>query len=123
MSASQPTSVLPLTGVLDLHVSPKIASLMGDRIKERPSRLVVDVSQVSYVDSSGLTVLINAMRDVEDYGGLFMLAGVQEDVRAILESARLEKFFLIFRPWKRLLPRLKSHVASYTASPAFLIRR
>ena len=88
-----------------------------------PSRLVVDVSQVSYVDSSGLAVLVNAMRDVEDYGGLFMLAGVQEDVRAILESARLEKFFLIFRPWKRLLPRLKSHVASYTASPAFLIRR
>ena len=69
---------------------------MGDKIKERPSRLVVDVSQVSYVDSSGLAVLINAMRDMEDCGGLFMLAGVQEDVQAILESARLEKFFLIF---------------------------
>ena len=96
MSAPQPPSVLPLTGVLDLHVSPKIASLIGHRIKEKPSRLVVDVSQVSYVDSSGLAVLVNAMRDVEDYGGLFMLAGVQEDVRAILESARLEKFFLIF---------------------------
>src|SRR3982751_3158088 len=96
MSALQPPSVLPLTGVLDLHVSPKVASLMGDRIKERPSRLVIDVSQVSYVDSSGLAVLINAMRDVEDYGGLFMLAGVQQGVRAILESARLEKFFLIF---------------------------
>ena len=69
---------------------------MGDKIKERPSRLVVDVSQVSYVDSSGLAVLINAMRDMEDYGGLFMLAGVQDDMQAILESARLEKFFLIF---------------------------
>jgi anti-sigma B factor antagonist len=96
MSAPQPASVLPLTGVLDLHVSPRIATLMGDKIKERPSRLVVDVSQVSYVDSSGLAVLINAMRDMEDYGGLFMLAGVQDDMQAILESARLEKFFLIF---------------------------
>jgi anti-sigma B factor antagonist len=96
MSAPQPASVLPLTGVLDLHVSPTIATLIGDKIKERPSRLVVDVSQVSYVDSSGLAVLINAMRDMEDCGGLFMLAGVQEDVQAILESARLEKFFLIF---------------------------
>ena len=96
MSAPQPPNVLPLTGVLDLHVSPKIATLIAEKIKEKPSRLVVDLAQVGYVDSSGLAVLINAMRDVEDYGGLFMLAGVQEDVRAILESARLEKFFLIF---------------------------
>jgi anti-sigma B factor antagonist len=56
----------------------------------------VDLSGVTYIDSSGLAVLINGARDVEDYGGIFMLAGVREDVRPILETARLENYFLIF---------------------------
>ena len=37
-----------------------------------------------------------ATRDMEDYGGIFMLAGVREEVRPILETARLENFFLIY---------------------------
>lgn len=96
MSLPQPPNVLSLEGQIDLHVSPKVAASIDEIIKERPARLVVDVSRVNYIDSSGLAVLINGMRDVEDYGGIFILAGVQEEVRPILETARLEKFFLIF---------------------------
>jgi anti-anti-sigma regulatory factor len=36
------------------------------------------------------------MQSVEDYGGLFALAGAQESVRAILESARLDQVFLTY---------------------------
>ncbi len=96
MSLPQPRNVLSLEGQIDLHVSPKVAASIDEIIKDRPARLVIDVSRVNYIDSSGLAVLINGMRDVEDYGGIFILAGVQEEVRPILETARLEKFFLIF---------------------------
>ena len=34
--------------------------------------------------------------DVEDYGGRFALAGLQENVRSIFETARLDKVFLIY---------------------------
>ena len=63
---------------------------------DKPPRLVVDLSRVTYIDSSGLAVLINAMQSVEDYGGLFALAGAQESVRAIFESARLDQVFLTY---------------------------
>ena len=96
MSLPQPRNVLPLEGPIDLNVSAKVTDTINDLIKDKPPRLVVDLSGVTYIDSSGLAVLINATRDMEDYGGIFMLAGVREDVRPILETARLENYFLIF---------------------------
>ena len=89
-------NVLPLDGEIDLQVSPEIASRLQQLIVNRPPRVVVDLSRVTYIDSSGLAVLVNAMQNVEDYGGLFALAGAQESVRAILESARLDQVFLSF---------------------------
>src|SRR5437870_13565191 len=96
MSLPSPRNVLPLEGHIDLNISAKVAGSIAERIKEKPARLVVELSQVDYFDSSGLAVLINGMRDMEDYGGIFILAGVRDEVRPILETARLENFFLIF---------------------------
>jgi anti-sigma B factor antagonist len=96
MSLPKPRNVLPLEGQIDLNVSAKVAESIAELVKEKPARLVIDLSGVNYIDSSGLAVLINGMRDMEDYGGIFILAGVREEVRPILETARLENFFLIF---------------------------
>jgi anti-sigma B factor antagonist len=96
---SAPTTgptVLPLEGEIDLHVSPRIAAALTEMIATKPSRLVVDLTRVSYVDSSGLAVLIEAMQNVEKYGGTFALAGLQETVRSIFEIARLDQVFRIF---------------------------
>jgi anti-sigma B factor antagonist len=92
---SQP-NVLPLKGEIDLHVSPAINASLQTMLKKKPKRLVVDLSRVSYIDSSGLAVLIEAMQNVQEYGGKFALAGLQETVRTIFEIARLDQFFQIF---------------------------
>ena len=96
MSLPNPTNVLTLEGALDLHVAPEIRASLRKLIDEKPKRLVVDISRVPYVDSSGLAVLIGAMQSVEHDGGLFMLAGAQEGVMTILESARLDQYFLLY---------------------------
>lgn len=89
-------NVLPLEGEIDLHVSPRVSQKLGEIIKPKPSRVVVDLSRVTYIDSSGLAVLIEGMQNVEDYGGRFALAGLQENVRSIFETARLDQVFLIY---------------------------
>ena len=92
---SQPEVFSP-EGAIDLHVSPEVrASLLGV-IDRKPKRLVVDLSRVPYVDSSGIAVLILAKQTLDEYGGRFMLAGAQEAVRIILESARLDQYFQLF---------------------------
>ena len=96
MSLPDAPNVLPLEGEIDLHVSPRVAATLGDMIAQKPERLVVDLSRVSYIDSSGLAVLIEGMQNVEAYGGKFVLAGLQENVRPIFEIARLDQVFIIF---------------------------
>ena len=95
-SFPKPPKVLALEGQIDLHVSPKVDASLAAVIGEQPSRLVVDLSGVSYIDSSGLAALITGAKNVETYGGKFMLASVQPDVQSILEVARLNQFFLVY---------------------------
>jgi anti-sigma B factor antagonist len=89
-------NVLPLEGEIDLHVSPNVAETLTAMIRKKPRRLVVDLSRVPYLDSSALAVLIDAKQTVENYGGKFSLAGIRDDVRTILEIARLDQIFRIF---------------------------
>jgi anti-sigma B factor antagonist len=96
MPSTERPNVLPLEGEIDLHVSPRIAASLGAMIDEKPKQLVVDLSKVSYIDSSGLAVLIEAMQTVEGYGGIFALTGLQENVRPIFEIARLDQVFRIY---------------------------
>ncbi len=93
-SAADPTperdrsNVLPLKGEIDLHVSPSVTASLNSMIEKKPQRLVVDLSDVTYIDSAGLAALIGAMQKVEGYGGKFLLAGLQETVRSIFEISR-----------------------------------
>ena len=96
MTLPDAPNVLPLEGEIDLHVSPRVAASLAALIEQKPRRLVVDLSAVSYIDSSGLAVLIEGMQNVEAYGGKLVLAGLQEKVRPIFEMARLDQVFIIF---------------------------
>ena len=96
MPPTDSPNVIRLEGEIDLNVSPEIADSLRPMIALRPSRLVIDLSAVTYVDSSGLAVLITAVNDVESYGGRVMISGAQESVSTIIESAGLDHFFLTF---------------------------
>jgi anti-sigma B factor antagonist len=96
MDKSKSHHVFTPEGAIDLHVSPEIRASLREVIDTNPKRLVVDLSNVPYIDSSGLAVLIGAMQGLEHEGGRFMLAGAQEAVRMILESARLDQYFQLF---------------------------
>ena len=96
MPLPESKNVLPLEGEIDLHVSPRIASTLKEMIRKRPAALVVDLTGVTYIDSSGLAVLIEGMQDVEEYGGRFGLACVRETVLPIFETARLDQVFLMY---------------------------
>jgi anti-sigma B factor antagonist len=92
----EPRNVLPLYGEIDLNVSPEIAETFNQLLRSRPPRVVVDLTRVTYIDSSGLAVLIVGMQQVKEYGGKFALAGLQNDVRSILETARLDQIFTTY---------------------------
>ena len=94
--AKKKASVLPLEGEIDLHVAPQVSASLATLIADQPPQLVVDLSKVSYIDSSGIAALIEAMQNVGRYGGKFALSGLQKSVRPIFEIARLDQVFRIF---------------------------
>lgn len=96
MSIPNPPTVVSLEGEIDLHVAPDVSASLAKVVERQPVRVVVDLAKVTYIDSSGLAALITATKNMEEHGGRLMLTGVQNDVRTILESASLDKFFLIY---------------------------
>ena len=95
MALSDSVNVLQLEGEIDLHVSPRVETSLASIIASRPAHVVVDLSGVTFIDSSGLAALIRATQNVEEYGGKLTLAGINTNVRAIFEMARLDQFFII----------------------------
>ncbi len=96
IASAEGQNILRLEGEIDLHGSPRIAASLREMIVKKPAHLLVDLSGVTYVDSSGLAVLIEAMQSVEQQGGKFGIVGLQETVRSIFEIARLDQVFRIF---------------------------
>lgn len=103
--SSEECTILRLEGDIDLHISPEVALDLEKLIKKKPKKLAIDLSKVSYLDSSGLSVLLRGTQDVELYGGRLYLTGLQETVRVIFESSGLDQAF-------RILPDVAAALAA-----------
>ena len=90
------TKVLILDGEIDFHLSMEVAASLRAIIAKKPRRVIVDLAKVTYLDSSGLAVLVNGMQNTKEYGGEFLLAAMRENLRPVFEIACLDQVFKIF---------------------------
>ena len=88
--------LLELQGEIDLNEKPNVTARLDPLIEKKSPAIVVDLSQVSYVDSSGIAIFIDALQRIQSYGGKFALVGLQSNVAMVFQIARLDKVFLIF---------------------------
>ena len=88
--------VLELRGDIDLNEKPKVAAQLEPLIERKITGIVIDLSQVPYVDSSGLAIFIDALQRVRQYGGRLALSGLQNNVRLVFQISKLDKVFTIF---------------------------
>jgi anti-sigma B factor antagonist len=87
-------AVVLLTGDVDLERSPEVRKLLLEQIGAGHS-VVVDLSGVSYIDSSGVASLVEAFQNARKKGSDFALASVSSAAMRVLELARLDKIFTI----------------------------
>lgn len=88
------TLVVP-TGDLDMGSADQMKRTLSELIEKGQSKLVMDLTSVSYIDSSGLGALVAAMKQARAVGGNLKLCGLQEDVRSIFEMTRLIKVMAV----------------------------
>jgi len=89
--------VVTLAGEVDLRSSPQLREALLEILEQRPARLVIDLSGVEYMDSSGVGTMVEVKRRVERDGGRIILAGLQPRVRSVFEITQLDRFFEIRR--------------------------
>jgi anti-sigma B factor antagonist len=95
-TSQTPDGIFRLDGEVDLHRAPEIRAALAVLLAQKTPRLVIDMTGVSYIDSSGLALLIETLQRVVDYGGAFALFGLRESVRAIFHVACLDQVFRIY---------------------------
>jgi anti-sigma B factor antagonist len=82
--------VVHLAGELDLYNAPQLRTALEEVAGSNPTRLVVDLTEVEFVDSTVLGILIEARRRL-DNGAAFLLAAPGRDVRRALEVSGLDR--------------------------------
>jgi anti-anti-sigma factor len=88
-----PDTVVEAVGDIDLRSSQDFQQALLAVAEEKPRRIVVDLSAVPYMDSSGVASLVKLLSRARKVGATLHLAGLNERVRSIFEITRLERVF------------------------------
>ena len=87
--------ILKISGEIDLHASPDLRASLLACAKAKVPCLLLDFTDVIYIDSSGLATLIEYAREIEPFAGKLGLFGLQKKVRTIFDLVRLNELFVI----------------------------
>ena len=86
--------LLEVEGEVDMDSAPALRDALMKTIRGSPL-LRVDLSRVSYLDSSGIAVLIEGYKASQEAGTAFRLLNPSPQVRAVIELAQLNQLFAI----------------------------
>jgi anti-sigma B factor antagonist len=85
------TAVLQPTGRLNMVAAPAFKNLVEETVASGQSRIVVDLGQVTFIDSSGLGALISGLKATRQAGGDLRIADVPEQVMTVLRLTNLDR--------------------------------
>ncbi len=90
-------TIFDLSGDIDFANSPKVRDSVLREIREcHTPRVLVNLSQVRYMDSSGVASLIEGLKASRDLGSRFILVGLSKSTRDVLQLSRLIKVFEVY---------------------------
>lgn len=89
-------TVVCARGRLDMIAAPQLRALVTATVSGGSARLVVDLSDTSFLDSSGLGALIAGLKTTRQAGGDLRIAGANEQVLMVLE---LTQMHTVLRPY------------------------
>lgn len=85
--------IVTIDGELDLHTAPPFKEYMDKLFREQDSvkHLVLDVGKVSFIDSSGLGVILGRYRVIQGRGGKLLFVNSSPQIKRVLELSGMQK--------------------------------
>jgi anti-sigma B factor antagonist len=88
-----PFEIIEVGGEIDVYTAPRLRESIVSAIDAGHRRLIVDVEQVEFLDSTGLGVLVGALKRVRADGGSLDIVCTHERILKIFEITGLDKVF------------------------------
>jgi anti-sigma B factor antagonist len=87
------TSIVSVDGEIHVSTAPEFSGALSATIESGRTRLVLDLSDVMFIDSTGLSVLLNVLRRVTRAGGRMAVVCSNPTVLRLFEITRLDTTF------------------------------
>lgn len=111
--SAQPSSngiaVVNVQGEVDVYTAPKLKEEIHNRLDSGENKVVVDLTNVAYMDSSGLGVLIGALKRAREEGGDLMVASPNPRISRILDVTGLSRIFNVRATMQEAVDVLKGN--------------
>lgn len=86
--------IIEVSGDVDLDKTDEFRNQVFNAF-DKEHKVILDMSQVSYIDSSGISVLIESHQKAQELGKDFVILKPSESVTSVIEMAKLDTFFVI----------------------------
>jgi anti-sigma B factor antagonist len=104
------TSVVAVEGELDLASAPQLKRELADAVRAGSRRLIIDLSAVTFIDSTALGVLVSLQKNLHDDAHL-AIVGAEGDVLQIFELTGLDATFEMFPSFEEGLAWMRGSAA------------
>ena len=84
--------LVAISGELDVVAAPYVRERLVHAVRDDPGTVRIDLSEVSFLDSTAVGLLVSAKRGVSAYGGTFSVKCRHPPVRLVLETTGLIKY-------------------------------
>jgi anti-sigma B factor antagonist len=90
---SSNSTTLTVRGSLDINTAAQLAEEIDRVVGEKPKLVVVDISGLDLIDSSGVAALVKLYKGVRTAGGNVTISGARDQPLAIFKLLRMDKVF------------------------------
>ena len=100
--------VLDVTGEIDIYTTPQFKEAVSAAIDENQPAIVINMAQVTYMDSSGFGTLLSATKRLRPLDGALYLSGCNEAIQRMLQITRLNTIFSVYPTEEEAVSAAKS---------------
>lgn len=98
-------------GEIDVYTSPRVKETINELIEGSHYNFVINLEGVRYIDSTGLGVLIGALKKVREHNGRIVLICTNPQIKKIFNITGLIKIFEIYKDEEEALKSFKTPAA------------
>src|SRR3954470_16351922 len=93
VNRSNDDTTLMVRGSLDINSAPALSEEIDRIVASRPTKVIVDLSMLDLIDSSGVAALVKLYKGVRNTNGLMTISGARDQPLAIFKLLRMDKVF------------------------------